>query len=63
MWVYWCTAITLGVGVGVDLHTRFTGGSDEGDHDMVQYTTETSSQLVDLIICKKVVCSLILYGL
>jgi hypothetical protein len=62
MWVYQYTAIALGVGARVDLHTGFTGGSGRGDHNTAQYTIETSSQLVDLIICNKIVCSLILHG-
>ena len=52
--MYQCTVIALGVGAGVDLHTRFTGGSDEGDHNAAQYTIEKSSQLVDLIIWNEI---------
>jgi hypothetical protein len=51
----------MGVGAGVDLDTRFTGGSDEGDHNAAQYTIEKSSQLVDLINGIRL-CSLILHG-
>ena len=63
IWVCGCISVLqLPWELELDLCTRFTGSSDEGGHNTVQYTTETSSQLVDLMACNNIMCSLILHG-